>query len=44
MELHELATGKLLDTFPIEMGSVSQITGKRKQNEVVDLVTVDVMS
>lgn len=44
MELHELATGKLLDTFPIEMGSVSQITGKRNQNEVANLVTVDMLS
>lgn len=34
MELHELATGKLIDTFPMEMGCVSEITGKRKQNEV----------
>lgn len=34
MELHELATGKLLDTFPLETGYVSQIKGKRKQNEV----------
>ena len=40
MELHELATGRLLDTFPIEMGCVSSITGKRNQNEVENAVTV----
>ncbi|XP_065897775.1 prolyl endopeptidase-like [Dysidea avara] len=34
MELHQLETGQLLDTFPIGTGTIAQLSGKRRQSEV----------